>query len=60
MEVKGHLMLRKSQPMTMTLKPHNAWKYYEFHEKNDHNAAECRELKKALHVLAGKGQIDVS
>ena len=28
-----------------------------FHEQNSHIAAECRELRKALHELTDKGQI---
>ncbi|KAJ8433469.1 hypothetical protein Cgig2_020641 [Carnegiea gigantea] len=44
--------------MTATPKPHNARKYYEFHEQNGHMTAECRELRKALHELPNKGQID--
>ncbi|KAJ8432296.1 hypothetical protein Cgig2_019225 [Carnegiea gigantea] len=39
-------------------KPHNPRKYYEFHEQNEHTTTECRELMKALHKLANKGQID--
>ena len=30
-EVKGHRKLRKAQPLTLALKPYNAWKYCEFH-----------------------------
>ncbi|KAJ8421002.1 hypothetical protein Cgig2_021761 [Carnegiea gigantea] len=30
----------------------------EFHAQNGHSTAECRELRKALHELADKGQID--
>ncbi|KAJ8441769.1 hypothetical protein Cgig2_009015 [Carnegiea gigantea] len=33
-------------------------KYCEFHEQSGHTTTECRELKKALHELADKGQID--
>ncbi|KAJ8441083.1 LOW QUALITY PROTEIN: hypothetical protein Cgig2_000344 [Carnegiea gigantea] len=29
-----------------------------FHEQNGHTIAECRELRKALHELEAKGQID--
>ncbi|KAJ8427676.1 hypothetical protein Cgig2_016769 [Carnegiea gigantea] len=44
-------------PMTTTLEPHNARKYCEFHEQKGHATAKCKELKKALHEHAGKGQI---
>ncbi|KAJ8420547.1 hypothetical protein Cgig2_002642 [Carnegiea gigantea] len=44
--------------MTSALEPHNARKYCEFHEKNGHTTAECRELRKNLHELVDKGQID--
>ena len=56
MEVKGHPMLKKPQPMAP--KPHSARKHYEFHEQNGHTPVQCRELKKALHELVDKGQID--
>jgi len=59
-KAKGHPILRKMQPMIATPKPHNTRKYYEFHEQNDHTTAKCRELKKALHEFAEKGQIDAS
>ncbi|KAJ8424281.1 hypothetical protein Cgig2_011182 [Carnegiea gigantea] len=58
MEVRGHPMLWRPPPMTMPPKPHNARKYCEFHEQNMYTTAECYELKKALHELADKGQID--
>ncbi|KAJ8436715.1 hypothetical protein Cgig2_027386 [Carnegiea gigantea] len=58
LQVRGHPMLRRPPPMTAPSTPHNAQKYYEFHEQNRHTRAECRELKKALHKLADKGQID--
>ncbi|KAJ8427750.1 hypothetical protein Cgig2_008554 [Carnegiea gigantea] len=41
-----------------TLKTHNARKYCEFHEQNWYTTTKCRELKKALHALVDKGQID--
>ncbi|KAJ8438678.1 hypothetical protein Cgig2_011861 [Carnegiea gigantea] len=44
--------------MTSVPKPQNAQKYCEFHEQNGHMITECRELRKALHELADKGQID--
>ncbi|KAJ8420922.1 hypothetical protein Cgig2_018953 [Carnegiea gigantea] len=56
--VRGHPMLRRSPPIIAPLKPHNAQKYCEFYEQNGHTTTECRELKKALHELANKGQID--
>lgn len=39
-------------------KAHNITKYYEFHENNYHTIEECRELKKAIHELMDKWQID--
>ncbi|KAJ8426121.1 hypothetical protein Cgig2_005766 [Carnegiea gigantea] len=45
-------------PMTTTPKPHNTPKYCEFHEQNGRTTTECRELRKALHQLVDKGQID--
>jgi len=44
--------------MTSAVKPHHMRKYCEFHEQNGYTTAECRELGKALHELADKGQID--
>ncbi|KAJ8441391.1 hypothetical protein Cgig2_009099 [Carnegiea gigantea] len=58
MEARNHPMLKRPPPMTLAPKPHNTRKYYEFHEKNGHTTAECWELRKALHELADKGQID--
>jgi len=58
LEVKEHLMLKRLQPMTSAVKPHNARKYCEFHEQNGHMTNECQELRRALHELADKGQID--
>jgi len=58
MEVNGHHMLRKPQPMIVVPKPHNARKYCEFHKQSRHTITECRELKKAFHELADMGQID--
>jgi len=57
-KVRGHPMLKRPPPMTLPPKPYNAWKYYEFHEQNGHVTAEFQELRKALHELADKGQID--
>ncbi|KAJ8444056.1 hypothetical protein Cgig2_030913 [Carnegiea gigantea] len=57
-EVRKHPMLKRPQPMTAAPKPQNVQKYYEFHEQNMHTTAECRELRKTLHELANKGQID--
>ena len=39
-------------------KPHNARKCCKFHEQSGHTTAECHELKKELHELADKGQIN--
>ncbi|KAJ8435017.1 hypothetical protein Cgig2_013505 [Carnegiea gigantea] len=58
MEVREHPILRKPPPMTSAPKPHNARKYCEFYEQNSHTTAECRELRKALHEPADKGQTD--
>jgi len=44
--------------MTAPLESQNGWKYYKFHEKSGHTTTECLELKKTLHELADKGQID--
>ncbi|KAJ8421674.1 hypothetical protein Cgig2_004471 [Carnegiea gigantea] len=57
-EKLGHPMLRRPHPMTAPPRPQNARKYCEFHEQSGHTTTECRELKKALHELADKGQID--
>ncbi|KAJ8426884.1 hypothetical protein Cgig2_002732 [Carnegiea gigantea] len=55
---RGHPMLRRPPPMTAPHKLQNAPKYCEFHEQSGHTMIKCRELKKALHELADKGQID--
>ncbi|KAJ8430453.1 hypothetical protein Cgig2_030109 [Carnegiea gigantea] len=57
-EQEGHPMLRRPSPMIAPLKPQNARKYCEFHEQSGHTTTKCRELKKSLHELASKGQID--
>ncbi|KAJ8452003.1 hypothetical protein Cgig2_016584 [Carnegiea gigantea] len=57
MEVRGHPMLQRRPLMTAPPKPQNAQKYCEFHEQSGHTTTECRELKKAFHELADKGQI---
>ncbi|KAJ8423767.1 hypothetical protein Cgig2_023007 [Carnegiea gigantea] len=54
----AHPMLKRPPSMTSAPKPHNARKYHEFFEQNRHTTAECQELRKALHELADKGQID--
>ncbi|KAJ8429915.1 hypothetical protein Cgig2_025345 [Carnegiea gigantea] len=56
--VTEHPMLKKRPPMISAPKPHNARKYCEFHEQNGHTTTECRELRKDLHELTDKGQID--
>ncbi|KAJ8438965.1 hypothetical protein Cgig2_018876 [Carnegiea gigantea] len=48
----------KAAPMTAPPKPQNARKYYEFCEQSRHTTTKCQELKKVLHELADKGQID--
>ncbi|KAJ8440093.1 hypothetical protein Cgig2_025292 [Carnegiea gigantea] len=53
MEVRGHPMLRRPPP-----KPQNARNYCNFYEQSGHTITECRQLKKVLHELADKGQID--
>ncbi|KAJ8439412.1 LOW QUALITY PROTEIN: hypothetical protein Cgig2_001752 [Carnegiea gigantea] len=55
---KDHPMLKRLALMTSAPKPQNARKHCEFHEQHGHTIAECRELRKALHELADKGQID--
>ncbi|KAJ8432915.1 hypothetical protein Cgig2_004589 [Carnegiea gigantea] len=54
----GHPILRRPPPMTAPPRPQNARKYCESHEQSGHATTECRELKKAFHELADKGQID--
>jgi len=44
--------------MASAQKPHNAWKYFDFHEQNGHTTTECRDLRKALYELADKGQLN--
>jgi len=44
--------------MTAPPKLQSARKYCEFHEQSGHTTTECRELKKVLHELADKGQIN--
>ncbi|KAJ8434137.1 hypothetical protein Cgig2_000857 [Carnegiea gigantea] len=58
MEVRDHPMLKRPPLMTSAPKPHNVRKYCKFHEQNWHTIAECWELRKALHELVDKGQID--
>ncbi|KAJ8442978.1 hypothetical protein Cgig2_019551 [Carnegiea gigantea] len=55
MEVRRHPMLRRPPPMTAPPKP---TKYCEFHKQSEHTTVECRKLKKTLHELADKCQID--
>ncbi|KAJ8428580.1 hypothetical protein Cgig2_031374 [Carnegiea gigantea] len=59
MEVRGHAMLKRLSPMTSASKPYNAQKYCEFYEQKVPTTAECRKLRKALHELADRGQIDL-
>ncbi|KAJ8429301.1 LOW QUALITY PROTEIN: hypothetical protein Cgig2_027670 [Carnegiea gigantea] len=40
----GYPILKSLPPMTLVPKPHNVWKYYEFHEQNGHATAECQEF----------------
>ncbi|KAJ8452572.1 hypothetical protein Cgig2_004908 [Carnegiea gigantea] len=54
----GHPMLRRLPSMIVPPMPQNAQKYCEFHEQIGHTMIECRELKKVLHELVDKGQID--
>jgi len=51
-------MMKRPQPMTSAPKPHNARKYCKFHEQNGLTTTKCRELRKALHELVHKDQID--
>ncbi|KAJ8437850.1 LOW QUALITY PROTEIN: hypothetical protein Cgig2_000404 [Carnegiea gigantea] len=55
---REHPMLRRPPPMMAPPRPQNGRKYYEFHEQNEHPTTKCRELRKSLHELADKGQID--
>ncbi|KAJ8445626.1 hypothetical protein Cgig2_018567 [Carnegiea gigantea] len=48
----------EEQKQTSRPRWENAKKYYEFHEQSGHTTTGCRELKKALHELEDKGQID--
>ncbi|KAJ8420545.1 hypothetical protein Cgig2_002640 [Carnegiea gigantea] len=57
-EVRGHLMLWRPPPMIARPKPYHAQSYCKFHEQNGHTTVECCKLKKALHKLPNKGQID--
>ncbi|KAJ8432896.1 hypothetical protein Cgig2_014483 [Carnegiea gigantea] len=57
-EVRGHPMLRRPPPMTARPKPQNARRYCKFYEQSGYTTTECLELKKALHELTDKGQID--
>jgi len=58
MEIKGHPMLKRPQPIASAPKLRDVGKYCDFHEQNGHTTVECRELKKALHELMDKSQID--
>ncbi|KAJ8431250.1 hypothetical protein Cgig2_011103 [Carnegiea gigantea] len=55
---KRHPMLWRPPTMAAPPKPQNDRKNCELHEQIGHTTIECRELKKALHELADKGQID--
>ncbi|KAJ8423710.1 hypothetical protein Cgig2_016461 [Carnegiea gigantea] len=55
---EGHLMMKRLPSMTSVPNPHNVLKHCEFYELNAHATAKCWELRKALHELEDKGQID--
>ncbi|KAJ8422191.1 hypothetical protein Cgig2_011943 [Carnegiea gigantea] len=57
-EVREHPMLKRPPLITAAPKPHNARRYFEFHEWNGHTTSECWELRKALHEQGDKGQVD--
>ncbi|KAJ8424172.1 hypothetical protein Cgig2_003015 [Carnegiea gigantea] len=56
--VREHPMLKRPPPMTLAPKPQHTRKYYEFHKQKGHTIAKCRELRKALHELVDKCQIN--
>jgi len=58
MEVRGHPMPRRLPPMTTSPKSQNARKYCEFYKQSGYTTVEVRDLTKAFHELADKGQID--
>ena len=51
-------MLRHPMPIDTVPKFKNKNKDYEYHEDQGHTTTECRELKKALHELANRGQLN--
>jgi len=51
-------MLKCPKPIDTPTKFRNKNKYHEYHEDHGHTSAECRELEKALHKLADRGQLN--
>jgi len=58
MEIKGSPMLRRPTPIGTPINLQNRNKYCEYHEDCNHTTSECRELKKALHEMADRGQLN--
>jgi len=57
MEIKGSPLLRRPKPIEMPANFRNRSKYCEYHEDFGNTTLECRELKKALHEMADRGQL---
>ena len=57
MEIKGSPMLKRPRPIGTPVHLQNRSKYCEYHEDCGNTMSECRELKKALHEMADRGQL---
>jgi len=57
MEIKGSPMLKRPRPIETPINLRNRSKYCDYHEDCGHTTSECRELKKALHEMADRGQL---
>ena len=55
MEIKGNPMLGQPKPIKTPANFRNKNKYY---EDLGHTTSECRELKKALHEMVDRGQLN--